>query len=210
MLTLKIVKPDDAMDWMTFVSSLVGSTAWPLAAFGIAFLFRSQIRKLLDRLKRLSLGENSLDFSEKLDEVEAETDTVVPVAIPEPPGLGLPDRRTAQLIQLSPSAAVVDAWRSVEQEVRKLAEPWVAQYSTKAHMTYPLPFRAAVKILLDARQITPSTYALLHDLNQLRNSAAHGEEVSAADAIRFTTLAKQAHFFLEGPDVRPDPPEGDQ
>ncbi len=207
-MELKIIKPDDAMDWLTFLSSVIGSIAWPIAAFAIAFLFRSQIRKLLDRLKKLSVGDNSLDFTEKLDEAEADADTALPAALPEPEGLGLPDKRTAQLIALSPSAAVLDAWRGVETEVRKLANPLVVGITTSKPR--PLTFRAAVKYLFDAGRITGSTYALLHDLQQLRNAAAHGEDVSAADAIRFTTLAKQALFFLEGPDVLPDVPEGDQ
>ncbi|WP_156359710.1 hypothetical protein [Sphingomonas sp. Leaf28] len=208
MLTLKIVKPDDAMDWMTFVSSLVGSIAWPIAAFAIAFLFRAQIRKLVDRLKKLSLGDNSLDFGERLDEAEAEATTALPAAAPEPAGIGLPDARTAQLIALSPAAAVVDAWRSIETEVKKRALPLLPQYATAAVSNHgQLAFRAAAKMLFQAGQITASTYSLLSDLNGLRNAAAHGDDITAADAVRFTMLAKQAHFFLEGPDVVPDNPD---
>lgn len=207
MIELKVESGGGAMDVLTFVASIVGSVAWPIAAFAIAFLFRAQLRKLLDRIRKLSLGENSVDFGGKLDQAEAEADAALPAAQPDPLGSGLPDERTAQLISISPSAAVLDAWRSLETKVRTLANP-LATVATQGRPR-PLTFRAGVKYLLDAGQITGSTYVLLHDLQQLRNAAAHGDDVSAADALRFTTLAKQAMLFLEGPDVRPDPPKGD-
>jgi len=205
MLELKVGTTDDGMDALTFVSSVIGSIAWPIAAFAIAFLFRAQIRKLLARIKKLSVGDNSVDFGERLEEAEAVAEAARPAALPEPEGLGLPDRRTAQLIALSPSAAVLDAWRRIETEVRTMANPLVAGVTSTTQR--PLTFRVAVKYLLEAGQISTSTYTLLHDLQQLRNAAAHGDDVSAADAIRFTIIAKQAHFFLGGSDVQPDNPE---
>lgn len=207
MLELKLSKADDAMDWLTFISSVVGSIAWPIAAFAIAFLFRSQLRTLLDRIRKLSVGDKSVDFGELLGEAEADVVTALPTAAPEPASLSLPDPRTAQLIALSPSAAVVDAWRAVEKDVRDRAHPLALNYSKTATMRLPLAFRFAARLLLDAGRITSSTFALLLDLQGLRNAAAHGEEISPAEAIRFTTLAKQALFFLEGPDVRPDSPD---
>lgn len=207
MLELKIESGSGAMDVWTFIASIVESVAWPIAAFAIAFLFRAQLRKLLDRIRKLSLGENSVDFGGKLDQAEADADAALPDAQPNPLSPGLPDDRTAQLISISPSAAVLDAWRALESKVRTMANPLV-NVATQGRVK-PLTFRAGVKYLLDAGQITASTYVLLHDLQQLRNVAAHGDDVSAADAIRFTTLANQAMFFLEGPNVRPDPPQDD-
>lgn len=48
-----------AMDWLTFIASIVGSMAWPASALLIAFLFRSQIKLLLERVSSVSVGDNT-------------------------------------------------------------------------------------------------------------------------------------------------------
>jgi hypothetical protein len=207
MLELKIVKPDDAMDWLTFVSSLVGSVAWPVVIFATAFLFRRPISRLIDRIKKMSIGDKSVDFTDQLDEAEVDaTATMIPNMPPASDDPAI-DHRTAQLANLSPTAAVLDAWGKVERKALQLAEPIVAPSSSAQWGR--IPFRAGVKALHHHGMITAGTFNLLGDLQQLRNSAAHGGDVTVADAIRFTTLAKQALLLLDGPDVRPDPPEGD-
>lgn len=195
------------MDWLTFISSLVGSVAWPIAAFAIAFLFRAQIRRLINRIKRLSVGDNSVDFSEKLDEVEADAGAGAGAAAPAANAPLLPDQRTQQLIALSPAAAVLDSWRAVERKTLSLAQSFFSTEATYRDGRPIIAFRQAVKALFKRGMISGNTYALLFDLQQLRNQAAHNEDVSAADAVRFTTLAAEALRFLDGPDVVPDNPE---
>lgn len=208
MLELKIGKVDGAMDCLTFISSLIESVSWPIAAFAIAFLFRAQIRKLIDRIKKLSMGDHSVDFSEKLDEAEAEAVTVIPAAAaPESEGLQLPDPRTQQLIALSPAAAVLDSWRVIERKTLKMAEPFYSGTSPNRDGKRVVMFRGAVKSLFENGMISSSTYTLLLDLQQLRNAAAHNEDVSAADAIRFTVLAAEVLRFLGVSDVPADKPE---
>lgn len=200
MLELKIGNADDAMDWLTFISSLVGSVAWPIAAFAIAFLFRSQIRKLIDRIKRLSMGDNSVDFGERLDEAEAEAGavTVIPeAAAPEENALPLPDERTQQLIALSPAAAVLDSWRVIERKTLRMAARISSGVGRSRDGRKMFTFRGAAKILLDGGIVPSNIYALLLDLQQLRNAAAHNEDVSKADAIRFTVLSAELLRFLE-------------
>ena len=49
MFELKIGVADKAMGWMDFVSSLVGSLAWPVAAVIMAAIFHKQIARLFDK-----------------------------------------------------------------------------------------------------------------------------------------------------------------
>lgn len=209
MLTFKIVKPDDAMDWLTFISSTLGSLAWPAIVFGIAYLFREQIGRLIDRIKKVSVGDKSVDFAERLDEAEAEATTALPPAVAEPAPAAALDARTTQLIALSPSAAIVTTWRQIEAEVTKRAVPLISRFGASAtNRDGRVSFRASAKMLLQSGHISASTYALLLDLNEMRNRASHGEEeLTVADATRFTLLAQQVQFFLDGPDVLPDNPD---
>lgn len=198
MLTLKIVKPDDAMDWMTFVSSLVGSIAWPVAAFAIAFLFRSQIRKLLDRLRKLSLGENSVDFAEQLDDAEVIAEQAVVDVPPAEPGPVAEDEQKLKMLKLSPSVVVLNEFRAVERKVNKMARTLYADDSSEP-FGRKLSFRTSVRLLKQHGQISEATANLLGELFVLRNSAAHTEEISTSEAVRFLQLVNEAHRALAYP-----------
>ena len=54
MLELKIGSTDEGMGWMEFVSSIVGSLAWPVAAVIVAAIFHRQIAGLLAKVRKLN------------------------------------------------------------------------------------------------------------------------------------------------------------
>lgn len=205
MLTVKLENADDAMDWLTFISSVVGSLAWPVAAFAIAFIFRKQIALLVDRIRRMSLGDNSIEFSDRLDKVEAEAEASSPDPINS--SADFLDERTSKLIALSPAAAILDAWKPIDQRVTQACMA-LHEHPSPTHIRRAV-FSARIKTLLEAGQITQSTYAVLTDLQRLRNIAVHADDVSAADAIRFMSLAKRVELLLTGSDARPDQPAPD-
>lgn len=72
----------------------------------------------------------------------------------------------------------------------KLAEPYYSREGGPnrngiRHRTV----RGAGSALLKAEVISDETFALLLHLSNIRNAAAHSDEVTAADAIRFVHLA---------------------
>ena len=173
------------MSWLEWSSSVIGSLAWPVAAFCIALIFRSQIAALLDKIKRLSWGDASVDFSEKLDELESISREVraesapapIPEALPPPP-----DDRFKQLLDLAPSAAVLDAWRPVESKLRSISadvDPGTRSYAPRQMML----------MLLKLGVISPSVHEMLRDLSGLRNAAVHQGDVTVTDALRFKNFS---------------------
>lgn len=190
LINMKIGDAPPEMNWLEFISSVVGSIAWPLATFAIAFLLRDQIRQLIQRIKRLAVGENAVDFSERLDEAEAISAGAANVTDADPETLALPGAKMQQLIALSPSAAVLEAWKEIEVRTIKLAEPYHSSAGLNRDGRRPYNVRASANALLKAGLISPETYALVLDLTQLRNAAAHSDDVTASDAVRFVQLAE--------------------
>ncbi|WP_132910288.1 hypothetical protein [Sphingomonas sp. BK235] len=188
-----------AMDWLTFIASIVGSLAWPVAAFGIAFLFRSEIIRLLSRIRRLSVGDNSVDFGEQLAEAEAD----VP-AIAEDDGLVALDDRLKQLVVIAPGAAILESWRSLEEQVKRRSAAIFGE-NDGSYGRYSFGYRA--HRMFKEGLISPATYRLLFDLRSLRRSAANTGEVTTDDAVRFLSLAEKAKVLLAGSDLTPDLPE---
>ena len=174
------------MGWFEFISSLVGSLAWPLAAVAIALMFRSQIAALLAKVRKLSWGDSSVELAEQLDKVEDNSRAVEPSL-----EAAVPDQRFQQLLAISPSAAILDAWGTVE---RMLYQVGTDQNLEAKILTQPLRIMDS---LARNETISPTIYEMLRDLRNVRNSAAHQQEVTVADAIRFHDLSEKVVRALD-------------
>src|SRR6266702_978293 len=105
------------MDWLTFVSSLVHSLAWPGAVVGIVLLLRRSLNKLLPELNRLKYKDLELDFGRQVAQAKAEVEaSPAPRQLPEARQLQLgPDTEyLSALAEISPRAAVLEAWLPLE------------------------------------------------------------------------------------------------
>jgi hypothetical protein len=74
------------MDWLQFIASVIGSLAWPAAAVILGFMFREQVRKLLDKMKSLKApGGIEAAFEQEAREliVQATTRSATRPATPE-------------------------------------------------------------------------------------------------------------------------------
>jgi hypothetical protein len=181
MLELKIVGGQDGLGWLDFIASIISSAAWPIAAVVITLTFRNQISQLLNKIRRLSWGGTSVELTEQLDKVEIASQTIPDLSNePAPP---LPNDRFQQLLEISPSAAILDSWRNVEQMLNQIA-------SSRAYdeRTFRSPSRIASGLCKDG-DISGSVYEMIRDLQGIRNVAAHQREVSRTDAYRFNELA---------------------
>tara|TARA_B100000678_G_scaffold168994_1_gene141018 strand:+ start:437 stop:1009 length:573 start_codon:yes stop_codon:yes gene_type:complete len=182
---------------LEFVASMTGSLAWPLAATIIAFAFRGQIKSVFNRLDEFGFGEWRLKLRRDLKEAEQ-----VAEALPPPPQLPVIEFQTSSrsdenrfedLLMISPSAAILDSWRTIEDRLMAMAE--------RLHLNddRPLPIHKVIEEIGKNRLFPSSLVSLLHELRQIRNSAAHSSEVTPEDALRFKRLSDRVTPFL-----RPD------
>lgn len=201
---------DHAMTLLEFAASLIGSLAWPAAAVIIAALFRRQIAELLAKIQKLSWGDKVVDFSEKMDELErtareanaeshAEVEADAPPAREDTPKTDpAVEDRFQRLLAISPAAAVLDAWRPLEERFRELTNN---------------PNRVRVRDSMDrfllelvAQGVVSNNIRnMALELQNLRNIAAHkGQDISAADAVRFRDVSRQVLRALSRVEIQAD------
>jgi hypothetical protein len=158
------------MGWMEFVSSIVGSLAWPTAAVIAATVFRKQLRDLLGtRLHRLKAGPVEMElFDRKLAETEAEIDPIPKRA--ETTGM-LPQGVAGELgpiVDTSPAAAVMEAHARVERRLRDiLAEAGVEVVHSRS-------VRELARVAAERGLIRHESVRSVEGITVLRNLAAHG------------------------------------
>ncbi len=68
-MSFTITKDDGATDWVGVVKAVfegLGQWGWPVVAIVFLVLFRPQIGRLLDRLRRAAVGDAGVDFSDEV------------------------------------------------------------------------------------------------------------------------------------------------
>jgi len=171
------------MDWLAFVSTMTKATAWPIVVLVLAWKFHGPISNLIGRVVRVSLGENSIDFTEEL----AETQTLIPAA-QEPSRIergpvSESEERIKEAAEADPTGTILRAWINVEKALKQVAE--------REGLPLREPPGRVVGSLLMRRKIDEQTYGVLKNLQQLRNAMVHGnltQQPTGDEALQFTGL----------------------
>ncbi|MNF27232.1 hypothetical protein D3C85_371880 [compost metagenome] len=186
------------MDWLTFISSVVSSLAWPGAVITIVFLLKTPLGNLLPTLRNLKYKDLELDFGKELRKAEEKASQVLP-AESKPKAISKPqvERDSSKIINESkrlfeefPEPAVALAWTAVEVELME------AILRTASSPDYP-PHNSALKnamYLKDAGYFGEDKIDLIKRMTNLRNIAVHGQKglgpVTVYDAREFIALTE--------------------
>jgi hypothetical protein len=185
------------MDWLTFTSKLIGNIAWPAAAFGAIVLLREPIKAMIALVSKVKVSAVELEFDRKLEIAKEEALSELPQTVPAPDHLpSIIDTEILKLAEVSPRAAVMEAWRHVEAAALRAAKSLVPDgIFTNQTMTF-----RAIKIIEKSGVLPDTIVDLMRRLRTLRNDAAHTTnfELSASSAIEYFYLAAQVVGYLEG------------
>jgi hypothetical protein len=185
---------DLLMDILTFIAEIIKAVAWPLAVVLIILLLRKPIASLIPLLQRLKYKDLELEFGRRVEEIKAEAASELPlpsVAAP-PPGVS---EDIARLSEISPRAAVLEAWRRVEDLIVKLAREHLPEEQVNKFLPHQ-----ALRFLERKQIIDPALGSVLTDLKSLRNEAAHAPQfaLSAASAMGYASATALVEQTLRG------------
>jgi hypothetical protein len=178
---------------MQLIASLVKSAAWPMTLLSSLFLFRIDLRKLLGRIKEISVTKNGMSgtFDRELQTVsenvrEAEIETASSVT---------PDKRElldrGEHLQGN-KATVAATWLTIEDKVRR-------RVNNAGGAVDALGSSNLLKVALERGLITIAQWRSLVGLNTMRNLAVHGgsEELDDRRTQEFLHLAEAVKTVLE-------------
>ncbi len=202
MIEMKFASGGSSMGWLEWSASIIGSVAWPIAIIIVALLFRRQITALLRSIRKLSWGDATVDFSAELDKIERKTQDSPEATVVQAEPNSDAEVRFNRLLEISPAAAVLDAWLPIETRLRALGRQYQesSSYETQRGLGsgMSMQVRQVINMLGAKGYAKTSALKILGELQHLRNAAAHHGDVSVVDAIRFKTLAASALAALEG------------
>lgn len=189
------------MDWLTFISKIMESLAWPIAVIIMVIILRLPLAQLVSLLRKLKYKGLELDFAEKLEKVETEAeraDLPRPVSIhPEKMIAGInADSRISirQLAITSPRAAIGEIWRQLESAISDALER-----KGIALPTQPRRLQTLLQLAQKKEILPPQIIPLIVDLRGLRNQAVHEREfnLDVDQALEYIDLSERVILSLQ-------------
>ena len=174
---------------------LVKALAWPVAAVWLGYLFRTEIRTLLGRVTSLKHGDTEIGFSQSLAKAEKAASELKNQKLDnhEETSEELSQKELLyRLVEISPRAAVVEAWTLIETAAQKSG----ITSGSVIKRTYP---KMILDKLINTGQFSPNSIELIDQLRQLRNKASHLPDfaISQKDAERYLDLAIKSAEAIE-------------
>lgn len=180
------------MDWLTFFSEIIRSTAWPIAVITVAFVFREPLAKLILLIRKLRVRDVEVTFGEELAKARAEVEEV-PVSAEEEAAEHDKFKTLQELASSHPPAAIIESWKLIEDELRQVAKTIGKPELSK------MPAKVFLELRRDAR-IGSKASSLFNRLRHLRNAAVHQSDfqISEGQALEYVDLAQSMAAFISG------------
>lgn len=153
------------MDTLSFISEIIKSLAWPITTISIIVILKDQILALLPRLKKIKWKDIEFDMAKLATETQASLPSFKP-------SISTEENIKEQLLQLSnlsPRAAIAEAWRKFEkiaiQGIKK-----TKQIENLEELSNPKKLQ---QYLVETKLIPSKAKTLCISLKQVRNMAVH-------------------------------------
>ena len=194
-----------AVDWLSFVASLVGSLGWPLAVVALALIFRVELGELIGRISRAKAGPVEV-WTEVRDKI---ADKVVVAASPtmaagSGQALGAVVRTAGESLTLSDRAAA-----KVTRGAQFTADAVIAamkQAATPEELAVRVVEYVSLRTVPGLRALSPERirrerelFGAILELQTLRASGAQPH-----DAQRLAEALEQIEVFWSRPELLSD------
>ena len=175
------------MDWLTFVSKLVDSLAWPLVALILGLVFRKKVLELITTIRKLKAGPVEAEFEIETKQIRATATAAlqqveITQATPQSPGR-LEEPRGEVFAKLlnarnDPTGQIIEGWSTVDGELFRLGKQL-------GFIVDPLESTTKVYQAVMASDVLPEqTRRLVRELRDLRNKVAHGKVQATTEAAQ--------------------------
>ena len=178
------------------IVTIISSLAWPTCVVWLAYLFKAEIRSVAVRISQLKYKDLEANFSQELSAVENSLGNLEKSAssqLPSPaPELLSQLDQLERIAEVSPRAAIIEAWRLIEDAAGRSG---FVQGATAPRINPGL----FVNWLVREGKLPVDSESTFDGLRNLRNQAAHAPEfsVSPIEAQRYLRLAARASQLIE-------------
>ena len=173
---------------------LIEVIAWPFTIIISVFLFRHELRKAAQRLTTVKYKDISIIFNKDLEQIENDLNKI---RFDRNDKKQLEDDQTLssyerliRIADISPRAAIMEAWRDIEITTKQVTEAY--EIASIGHIAGV----KAVRKLVENGVLPSNVISVYERLRRLRAKAAHTAEfeIDPVEAQRYIDTAHQ--FFM--------------
>ena len=183
------------------VVQLIQALAWPITVLILVLLFRGEIRNIFARISAFHYKDFKAEFARELHAAEGEIQELLTEAT-SPENSATRDGSASfssvregeeryeslmRIAELSPQAAIMEAWREIELTIKTIANRW--GLSKPGHM----PGERDIKYLVDKGLLPRGALGVYQRLRRLRTKAAHAPNlaVEVEEAQNYIEAARE-------------------
>ena len=189
-------------NWQVEANTLIRDLAWPITVLIITFLFRAEFRRTLGRLATLRYHDFEANFEQGLREAEnlahpshAGHEAAAPEVHATAPAHRMESGLLLRVADVSPTAAITEAWRDLEQAAASAGEALgVAGRRGESAASH------AMHAMVDRDLISSHGLVIYERLRRLSQQAARHPDLkfSSNQAHRFVELAHRLVEKIRG------------
>ena len=171
---------------------IIKAIAWPVSIIWLGYIFRVEVRQLLSRLSTVKYKDVEASFGKDLAEAEINAKKVNLSKLEATEQVTSQKEQLFRIADISPRAAVVEAWTLIETAVLKKG---LTSGST-IQRTNP---KMIVEYLSKSGKFSHDSLNLIEQLRLIRNRASHMPDfaISQSEAERYLELAAQSAAVIE-------------
>lgn len=173
---------------MELLVTLLTGIAWPVAVVWIAYIFKGELRSLIHRMSQLKYKDVEAKFEIGLAEAEAQVSSIEQSSpsLPSRPDITSKLESLRRIADVSPRAAIMEAWVLVEEAAGK------SGFVQGAAIPRVNP-HLFVEELVSREKLPKGSDSLVDQMRKLRNQAAHLPDFSLNqdEADRYLQLASR-------------------
>lgn len=177
---------------MDHLVEIIKALAWPIATIWVSYLFRTTIRQLVNRVSTFKYGDVEANFTKELTEAELDAKKIKAPKITSTPKTLNQKEQLLRIADISPRAAIVEAWALIEMASIKKG----LTSGATIQRTNP---KIIVEYLKDTGKFSSESLDLIERLRLIRNRASHMPDfaITQNEAERYLELAAQAASVIE-------------
>ena len=156
------------MDWLQFISSIIGSLVWPATIIAGFFILKAYLPAIFPFIERLKYKDFEVEFRKSVKELAEKSQTALPA--PDDEQTVAPRNRLYSLAELSPRSAILEAWLQVETAAAEAIQSKSPEHTGKSRMLAPLRLG---EMLNRSQIINNAQREIFNRLRDLRNKAVH-------------------------------------
>tara|TARA_R110002111_G_scaffold262794_2_gene341076 strand:- start:11150 stop:11704 length:555 start_codon:yes stop_codon:yes gene_type:complete len=176
------------------MSEVLEILVWPVTVIVVVFILRESLARLLLTTQKLKYKDLEVSFRESIEKIEAEAQEVS-LNTPSPERkLESVEIDLYELASVSPTAAVIEAWKTVEIAARLL----IQSKGHKLNYDVDTPYKLIQDTLERENLLEGRHCKIFSDLRLLRNKIVHAEgyTVSEEQSKKYLDLSIRLRSYL--------------